>query len=173
MRIALIGYSGSGKSTLARLLGERHSLPVLHLDSLHFLPGWVERPREEELRLVGEFLDKNEGWVIDGTYSKLHFDRRLAEADLILLFDFNRFSSFLRAWRRYRTYRGRTRADMAEGCPEKFDRAFRKWLLWEGRSRKSRERFRTVRKTYPEKCTVLRCQKDIDRFLAKEGIPKP
>ena len=42
MRIAIIGYSGAGKSTLARALGERYACPVLHLDALHFLPGWSE-----------------------------------------------------------------------------------------------------------------------------------
>lgn len=47
MRIAVIGYSGSGKSTLAARLGAAYGVPVLHLDSVHWLPGWVERPREE------------------------------------------------------------------------------------------------------------------------------
>ena len=171
MRIAVIGHSGSGKSTLARALGERLSLPVLHLDSLHFLPGWVERPREEERRLVGEFLDANDGWVIDGTYSKLHFERRLESADLILLLDFNRFACYFRAWRRFRRYKGRTRLDMAEGCTEKFDLAFQKWILWEGRSRKARDRFRKIRRDYAGKCTVLRTQRDIDTFLARFEPP--
>ena len=44
MKIAILGTSGSGKSTLAKRLGERYGLPVLHMDTVHFLPGWVERP---------------------------------------------------------------------------------------------------------------------------------
>jgi Adenylate kinase and related kinases len=43
MKIAIIGYSGSGKSTLAAKLGKFYHAEVLHLDSVHFLPGWVER----------------------------------------------------------------------------------------------------------------------------------
>lgn len=43
MRIAIIGYSGAGKSTLAKALGAQYDCPVLHLDALHFLPGWHER----------------------------------------------------------------------------------------------------------------------------------
>ena len=39
MKIAILGTSGSGKSTLAKRLGERYGLPVLHMDTVHFLPG--------------------------------------------------------------------------------------------------------------------------------------
>ena len=47
MKIAILGTSGSGKSTLAKRLGERYGLPVLYMDTVHFLPGWVERPFAE------------------------------------------------------------------------------------------------------------------------------
>ena len=40
MRIAVIGYSGAGKSTLARALGARYGVPVLHMDRVHWAPGW-------------------------------------------------------------------------------------------------------------------------------------
>ena len=56
MKIAILGTSGSGKSTLAKRLGERYSLPVLHMDTVHFLPGWVERPFAEEEAIVRQFL---------------------------------------------------------------------------------------------------------------------
>ena len=52
MKIAILGTSGSGKSTLAKRLGERYGLPVLHMDTVHFLPGWVERPFAEEEAIV-------------------------------------------------------------------------------------------------------------------------
>ncbi len=44
-RIAILGCSGGGKSTLARALGEALDLPVVHLDQLYWLPGWVERDK--------------------------------------------------------------------------------------------------------------------------------
>ena len=47
MKIAILGTSGSGKSTLAQTLGAAYHAPVLHLDTVHFLPGWVERPLDE------------------------------------------------------------------------------------------------------------------------------
>ena len=42
-RIVVVGCSGSGKSTMARELGRRLALPVVHLDVLHYLPGWRGR----------------------------------------------------------------------------------------------------------------------------------
>ena len=43
MKIAVLGYSGAGKSTLARMLGEYYNIPVLHLDTVQFLPNWKIR----------------------------------------------------------------------------------------------------------------------------------
>ena len=74
--IGLIGHTGSGKSTLARQLGEKYGLPVLHFDSIHFLPGWVETDRPYKREKVTEFLDANpEGWVMDGNYFKICAER--------------------------------------------------------------------------------------------------
>lgn len=113
MKIAILGYSGSGKSTLARQLGQRYGAAVLHLDSVHHLPGWQERDLEEERAIVGAFLDGHTAWVIDGNYSKTHYERRLAEADCILLLLFGRFRALYRVAKRYRQYKGRVRPDMA------------------------------------------------------------
>ena len=46
MKVALIGYSGCGKSTLGKLIAEKYSLPIQHLDKVHWLPGWKERELE-------------------------------------------------------------------------------------------------------------------------------
>ena len=164
MKIAVIGYSGSGKSTLARKLSARFSVPVLHLDSVHFLPDWQERDSESEQSIVSDFMINNDGWVIDGIYSRLSYDRRMQEADMIVMLLFNRFSSFARAYGRYRANKGRTRADMADGCNEKFDFEFAKWILYEGRTKKRRERFKILKKAYPEKVTVLKNQRQINGF---------
>ncbi|MBO7376520.1 MAG: DNA topology modulation protein FlaR, partial [Clostridia bacterium] len=87
MKIAIIGYSGAGKSTLARKLGEKYGVDVLHLDSVHFLPGWVERERADERKIVADFLDSHaeRGWVVDGNYTKLSYERRIDEADLVIM----------------------------------------------------------------------------------------
>ena len=77
MKIAILGLSGSGKSTLAKQLGSFYHAPVLHLDAVHFLPGWVERVPGEEEQLVTSFLDTHSSWVMDGNYTKTCYARRL------------------------------------------------------------------------------------------------
>lgn len=167
MKIAVIGYSGSGKSTLARALGERYGIPVLHFDTVHWAPGWQERDRGEAHRLVHEFMERPE-WVIDGNYTKFEYERRMAEADEIILLDLSRLNCFVRAWKRYFRHRGRARADMCEGCPEKMDPEFMKWLLWKGRKRQKEKWLEAGLEQYWNKVTVLRSQKEIDRYL--EGL---
>ena len=168
MKIAVLGYSGAGKSTLARTLGERYGIPVLHFDTIQFTPGWQERDRDEAHRMVHEFMEHPE-WVIEGNYTKFEYERRLAEADKIIMVDLPRLACFVRAWKRYFRYRGKSRPDMAEGCDEKMDLEFMWWIVWKCRTRRTRERHRAIQAAYPEKTVVLKCQKDIDRYL--EGLP--
>lgn len=166
MKIAVIGYSGSGKSTLARKLGKRRRAEVLHLDSVHFLPGWGERTRKAEKEIVDRFLDSHSSWVIDGNYTKLSYARRMREADQIIILDFNRLSALLRILRRYHTYKGRRRPDMARGCNEKVDREFLRWVLYEGRTKEKRAVLKAVKKRYPRKTVILRNQRQIDCFVS-------
>ena len=108
MKIAILGTSGSGKSTLAKRLGETYGLPVLHMDTVHFLPGWVERPFEEEETIIRRFLDENAGgWVIDGNYTKTCYARRLEEADQVIVLWFSPLVCLWRAVCRLRQNRWR------------------------------------------------------------------
>lgn len=168
MKIAVLGYSGAGKSTLARTLGERFGIPVLHFDTIQFIPGWQERDRDEAHRMVHDFMENPE-WVIEGNYTKFEYERRLEEADEIIMVDLPRLACFVRGWKRYFRYRGKSRPDMAEGCDEKMDLEFMWWILWKGRTRRKRERHRAIQAAYPAKTVVLKSQKDIDRYL--EGLP--
>lgn len=165
MKIAIIGYSGSGKSTLARFLAQKYALPCLHLDTIHHLPGWKERSQEESQKIVKEFLDKHDGWVIDGNYSKLHYEERLTQADQIVLMLFNRIDCLIRVRRRYRQYRNAVRPDMAAGCNEKLDREFVRWILKDGRSASARKRYQRVMEQFPGKITVIKNQRQLDKFL--------
>lgn len=170
MRIQIIGYSGSGKSTLARKLGEKYGVPVLHLDSVEFLPNWEKRPLTEKQRIVTEFLDGNDGWVVDGNYSKLSYDRRMEEADEIVNMDFGRLSCLWRVIKRYHTFKNATRPDMADGCIEKLDWTFIKWILWEGRSKETREKRKALAQRYADKVTVIKNQRQLDRYYSRKGI---
>lgn len=165
MKIAILGYSGSGKSTLAQKLAKTYCSDILHLDSVHFLSDWKIRSDDEKERIVKEFLDTHESWVIDGNYSKLFYGRRMEEADKIILLLFNRFACLKRAYRRYRKYKNSTRPDMGEGCNEKFDLEFIKWILWGGRSSRARNRYKQVISQYTEKVIIIKNQKELDNYI--------
>ncbi len=165
MKAAVIGYSGSGKSTLARELGKRYGAEVLHLDAVHFLSDWQERETAEKQKLVDDFLNSHDDWVIDGNYTSLSYERRMEEADKIVVMLFGRFDCLRRVARRYRKYKNRTRPDMAAGCNEKLDAEFVSWVLWKGRKKAARDRYANLQKQYPDKTVVLRNQRQLDAFL--------
>lgn len=168
MKIAIIGYSGAGKSTLARTLGELYQAEVLHLDRVHWLPGWRERDAEEKLRIITEFLNTHDAWVMDGNYSNLCQEQRLEEADLIVEMLFGRVACYRRARKRLKKYKGTSRPDMTEGCEEKIDWEFTKWLLFTGRTGRRRDRFKKIRNRYPQKTVVIKNQKQLDCFMQEQ-----
>ena len=96
MKIAVLGYCGAGKSTLARTLGARYGIPVLHFDTIQFTPGWQERDRDEAHRMVHDFMENPE-WVIEGNYTKFEFERRLEEADKVIMVDLPRLGNGISA----------------------------------------------------------------------------
>lgn len=166
MKIAVIGYSGSGKSTLAATLGKQLSIPVLHLDAINFEAGWVERNREEAKARVAHFL-QHESWIIDGNYGELYFNERLTDADRIILFQFSRVRCLIRVLRRYQMYKGQTRPDLAENCPEKIDAEFLFWVLFKGRSRRRRNHFKQIAQQYADKAVVLKSPRAVKQFLSQ------
>ena len=164
MKIAIIGYSGSGKATLARFMGSRSGFDVLHIDKIHWLPGWVECDKISQKREITSFLDSHSSWIIDGTYPSICFERRLDEADIIIFMCFNRISCLLRALRRYRLYRGKSRECVTEGCQEKIDAEFLKWLLFTGRSRRLNAAFREIEKKYRQKTVTIKTQRQLEQY---------
>lgn len=167
MKIAIIGYSGAGKSTLARKLGAYYNCEVLHLDSIHFSSDWAERTDEEMTADVKLFMTK-ENWVIEGNYSGVLYQQRMEEADRIVFLNFNRLCCLWRAYKRYQMYKGTVRPDMADGCCEKFDWEFVRWILWEGRSEKTKKRYQSILASFPYKTIVLKKQAQLDRFLERQ-----
>jgi adenylate kinase family enzyme len=166
-RVLVIGSGGAGKSTLARRLGERLGLEVIHLDVMFWRPGWVETPKDE-WRMKVEELCGRESWVMDGNFSGT-LDVRLAACDAVVFLDLPRTVCVRRAVKRWLMYRSGTRPDMAEGCREKFDLKFLRWI-WSFPSR-SRPGVLARLDAFGDEKRVIRLRSDaeVERFL--EGVP--
>ena len=125
-RILLIGCSGAGKSTLSIKLAEILDLPVLHLDAVYWNEGWVPTPKSEFKEKLQMALEEP-AWIIDGNFNST-IEMRSRYADLIIFLDFPNWLCLSRVLKRVWTYKGATRPDMAEGCNEKIDWEFAKFI---------------------------------------------
>ncbi|NOU97879.1 DNA topology modulation protein [Paenibacillus sp. LMG 31456] len=162
-KIALIGSGGSGKSTLARKLGELTKLNVYHLDALHFQPGWVPMPNDQWEHLQKQLIQEQE-WIIDGNYGRT-IDIRLNEADVIIFFDLPRRITTYRVIKRRIMYHGKTRPDLKEGCPERLDWPFVKWV-WNYRATKRPAIMKKLHTLSAAKIVfVIKSNADIKRLL--------
>jgi adenylate kinase family enzyme len=91
-------------------------------------PGWVESSKEEwENRQNKLVLDEN--WIMDGNYGGT-FDIRFKRANTVIFLDYNRYICLYRIIKRWIQNIGKRRMDMAEGCIEKIDLPFIKFV-WE------------------------------------------
>ena len=71
MRTILLGNAGAGKSTMAsRLIGNK-DVPRLPLDEIAWAGDITRMPLMESLRLLHEFINSNEHWVMEGCYGDL------------------------------------------------------------------------------------------------------
>jgi adenylate kinase family enzyme len=166
-RIMIVGQPGSGKSTLARELGRLTGLPVVHIDHIHWMPGWVERPRAEKTRLCHE-VEAGERWIFEGGHSET-WGNRLARAEMLIWLDVPLALRFWRVLRRTIRWRGRNRPDLPEGCAERFDRGTLEFWRYIWRTRRSaRDRIARLAASVPPGKAVahLRSRARVRRFLA-------
>lgn len=161
-RVIIIGCGGSGKSTLARNLSEKTNLPVIHLDKIFWKEGWVNISREEFNILLKEELKKDK-WIIDGNYDRT-LKERLKACDTVIYLDYSRITCLLGVIKRVLSSYGKSRADMADGCPERFDLEFMKWI-WNF-NKNHRDDFYNILKAEREKSVyIFNNRKDCNKFL--------
>jgi adenylate kinase family enzyme len=163
-KVLVIGSPGSGKSVFSSRLGKITGLPVIHLDRLYWRPGWIE-PTKDIWRPQLEGLLSRDSWIIDGNYSGT-MDVRLEHCDTVIFLDLPRHLCTWRVFKRFLDHRGgQSRADMADGCPEKLDLAFLRWT-WRYPER-SRPSVMQRLERLNGKITIvrLRINREVDDFL--------
>jgi adenylate kinase family enzyme len=128
-RILVIGLCGAGKSHFAIQLGNILKLEVIHLDKYFWKPGWVETSKMEWLPIVENLVKKN-SWIMDGNFCST-LDLRMGFADTVFFFDFPIWYCLSQIYKRVILSKLglHKRTDMAEGCKERFDLEFTKYVL--------------------------------------------
>lgn len=167
-RVLIVGSGGSGKSTLARQLGARLGVPVVHLDQHYFSPGWTEPSPDDWATTVNRLLAA-EAWVMDGNYGGT-MEHRIAAADTVVFLDRSRWLCLWRVLVRWLRYAGRTRPDMAPGCPDRIELAFVRYILAYPATRRPGVLARLEAAPHV-RVHRLRSRRDVEAFL--ESIRSP
>ena len=163
-RILIIGCSGAGKSTLARELGQKLGLPVIHLDQLWWNPGWVESDREAFDARLTAILEEPR-WIMDGNFSRT-MPMRIPKCDTIIYLDFNRWACLWGLCQRMWGYYGKVRPDMTQGCPERFDPEFVRWIWNFNRDNRVRN-YTWIAQARHARSIVLKNRKEVKAFLER------
>ncbi len=81
---------------------------------------------EEFNSLLEEEL-KKDNWIVDGNYNRT-IKQRIDKCDTVIYLDYSRLTCLRGVIKRVIGNYGKVRSDMGEGCPEKFDFEFLKWI---------------------------------------------
>ena len=125
-RVVIVGCAGAGKSTLAKKISNQTGLRIVHLDQLYWLPNWIPRDRQSFNALINEQVG-HDSWIMDGNY-KGTLAERLVKADLVIVLNTSRWRCLWRIFLRTLKSYNRTRQDMPDGCLERFDWEFTKYI---------------------------------------------
>jgi len=163
-RVLVIGSGGSGKTTVAKEIAAKTGLPLIHLDQLFWHPGWVSTPDAEWDRVTDELIARD-SWVMDGNYGRT-LPKRVAAADTVVFLDLPRVVCTWRIFKRRFSHFGKTRPDVAPGCPEHLSWEFVHWV-WTYPSRRRPGILRQLEALSRDKRVfVLKNSSEVSRFLA-------
>ena len=167
-KVVVIGSSGSGKSTLSRTLASEWQLPLYHLDMLFWKPQWVMTTVAEQEAILHNIIPQ-QSWVIDGSYNACLVER-LSAADTVVFLDLSRKICFFRVAKRLLQNLGKTRIDMGEGCKERFNLAFIKYI-WDYPKQRKPSILKTIKQTVNQQNVhILTSPAAVKAFIAAKKI---
>jgi adenylate kinase family enzyme len=162
-RVLVMGSSGSGKSTFAQRLSAITGLPIVSIDALFWKPGWVQSDRAEFRERLEE-ATRQPRWIMDGNYTSAGEQRRDI-CDTVIWFDLPRATCMLGILTRIATSYGKVRPEMAEGCPERFDFEFFRYV-WQYRARQRPVLLKYFQGLRPDQSLVsFKHRSEADRYL--------
>ncbi len=112
MKIRILGNSGSGKTTVAKILGQHFNIPVLHMDSIAFVPNsdFVLREKDDMRADISTFVTANNTWVIEGNYTST-ISEVFNVPDVIIFIDLPIDQSIYNYKQRHEEFKGRSRPE--------------------------------------------------------------
>lgn len=164
-KIIVIGSSGAGKSYFSRELSHKLNIKLYHLDRLMWQPNWQMTERSYQIQIQKEIIEK-ESWIIDGNYNGT-MEMRMNASDTIIFFDINRWICFYQAIKRYFQFKGKTRLDMQEDCPERLDIDFLKFIWKYPTKQKIQVENRLDKVDSDKKIYVFKNKTQANHFLEK------
>ena len=143
-------------------LAARLGLALVHMDQLNWQPGWVDAGNDRLHGLLAVEVAK-ERWLIEGNYAST-MEMRLTRADTVVYLDYPLPLCLWRLIKRIVRFHGRTRPDMPENCPERFDGEFLLYVFrW---NRGPRQRTEALLRGHEQKVIRLKNTRALADWLA-------
>ena len=160
-----MGCPGSGKSTLAKKLAKEYNLPLIHLDSIYWRKNWTNISEEEFDKKLEEEMSKD-SWIIDGNYNRT-ITRRIEKSDTIIYLDYSRLTCIIGVIKRIIKYRKVVRSDMGEGCFEKFDLEFFKFI-WNFNKENRKKYYDILSKLESKREFIIKSRRELNKITLKD-----
>lgn len=162
-RLMVIGCSCAGKSTFSRRLAKITGLPLTHLDRLYWKSGWIEEDKQI-FKAKQKNIVMQESWIIDGNFRST-MEMRLERAQIVYRFKIGTLACLQGYAKRLIQSKLKVkRTDITEGCEQKFDWDFLKFIT--GFSRNQEKLADEILKNYPYvKVITFYSRKQAERYL--------